>query len=448
MNLQRTWLLVVGLLLIAAAPASARKWTNKTGSFSVEAELVEAKDGSVKLKKPNGKIITMPVSELSKADRNYLTERAKKPRAAGHRAAVATGLFAGRTDPTRKAALIADGGGTPEGEKAVTLALQWLASHQMPDGGWNFDHRKGACRGRCRDHGATVQARNGATAMALLPFLGAGHTHRKSEKYKDVVHNGLAFLGKNIKNNGSLHEKGGTMYSHGLAAIALAEAYGMTRDKKLFAAAQRSIDFIAEAQNPAGGGWRYHPKQAGDTSVSGWQILALKSAHHAKLTINPNTIKGAEKFLDSVSTEGGAYYGYTNPGKGAATTAIGLLCRMYMGHKRTDPALQRGVSFISKTGPSKNMYYSFFAAQVMLHYDGPTSRKWNKQMQSILIESQSQDGHQTGSWFFGGAADHGAMRGGRLYTTALATMILEVYYRHAPLYGGNAERDGLLVPKR
>ena len=80
MKLQRTWVMLVSLLLIAAAPASARKWTNDTGKFSVEAELVEAKDGSVTLKKQNGKVITVPLSKLSKADRDFLASivRAKK----------------------------------------------------------------------------------------------------------------------------------------------------------------------------------------------------------------------------------------------------------------------------------------------------------------------------------------------------------------------------------
>ena len=347
----------------------------------------------------------------------------------------------GRGDPARKAALIAGGGGDAGSERAVALALKWLAAHQMADGGWNFDHRQGQCQGRCKDHGAASQARNGATAMALLPFLGAGHTHMKSKKYKKVVLGGLRFLGKNIKDNGSLHESAGSMYSHGLAAIVLAEAYAMTRDKDLFAHAQRSIDFIAEAQDPVGGGWRYAPKQAGDTSVVGWQIMALKSAHMSYLTINPNTIKGAEKFLDSVSAESGAYYGYTHPGKGSATTAIGLLCRMYMGWKHTNPALERGVQFLSKTGPSKNMYYSYYATQVMRHYDGPMWKKWNGQMKPMLVESQNQEGHQTGSWFFGAGADHGANRGGRLYTTSMATMILEVYYRHLPIYQKAASDD-------
>ncbi|MCH8922467.1 MAG: hypothetical protein IIA67_04895 [Planctomycetes bacterium] len=363
-----------------------------------------------------------------------LTKRIKTRPAAVTGTDVITGsAVSGRTDPARKAALLKSGGNTAS-ERAVDLALQWLANHQMADGGWNFDHRQGKCQGRCANHGSVSQARNAATAMALLPLLGAGHTHEKGSKYKDVVRGGLAYLGKHMKANGSLHESGGTMYSHGLATIALCEAYAMTQDKKLRLAAQKSVTFIEMTQDPVGGGWRYNPKQAGDTSVVGWQITALKAAHMAHLKTNPNTIKGAEKFLNSVSTQNGAYYGYTNPGRGNATTAIGLLCRMYLGWKHDNPALQRGVRFLSESGPSKNLYYTYYASQVMRHYDGPKWKKWNDQMRPMLVKSQDHEGHQAGSWFFGGASDHGASRGGRLYTTAMAAMILEVYYRHLPIY--------------
>ncbi|MCH8045701.1 MAG: terpene cyclase/mutase family protein [Planctomycetes bacterium] len=351
----------------------------------------------------------------------------------------------GRGNAATKAGLLAGAGGGKDTEDAVKRALKWLANHQMDDGGWNFDHRQGQCNGRCEDHGTASVARNGATALALLPFLGAGHTHKKSKEYKKVVKAGLAFLGKNIKDNGSLHEAQGSMYSHGLAAIVLAEAWAMTRDPDLHAAAQASINFISEAQDPVGGGWRYAPKQAGDTSVVGWQIMALKSAHMGYLEINPNTIKLAEKFLDSVSTESGTFYGYTTPGKGTATTAIGLLCRMYMGWKHSNTSLERGVKFLSQTGPSQNMYYNYYATQVMRHYEGPEWETWNSQMKPMLLNSQNMEGHQRGSWFFGKGGDHGAARGGRLYTTAMAAMILEVYYRHLPLYQKNASADDFIT---
>jgi len=337
-----------------------------------------------------------------------------------------------------KGKLLMSNGGTPQTESAVALALDWLAEHQMPDGGWSFAHQLAPkCKGQCGNPGETAEARNAATAMALLPFLGAGRTHKEG-KYKRTVKAGLYFLVRQMKINpargGSLHEKGGMMYSHGLGSIAICEAFAMTHDKALYKPAQAAVDFIAYAQDPVGGGWRYQPRQRGDTSVTGWQIAALKSGHMAYLRVPPVTVQKASRFLDSVQANDGANYGYTTPGEGAATTAIGLLCRMYLGWKRDNPALHEGVKWLSENGPSKgNMYYNYYATQVMMQYGGDEWNKWNAAMIDLLVKSQATDGHVKGSWHFP-RGDHGATRGGRLYCTALATLILEVYYRHTPMY--------------
>jgi hypothetical protein len=223
------------------------------------------------------------------------------------------------------------------------------------------------------------------------------------------------------------------MYGHGLASIALCEAYGMTKDTGLAEPAQLAVNFIVYAQDEVGGGWRYTPKQAGDTSVLGWQLMALKSAHMAYLNVPPKTIKGAVNFLNSVQGESGATYGYVNPGKGPATTAIGLLCRMYLGWKHDEPALGRGIEMLSAHGPSpNNMYFNYYATQVMHHYEGEEWTKWNAKMRDFLVNSQSRQGHERGSWYLGG--DHSSEAGGRLYTTAMCAMTLEVYYRHLPIY--------------
>jgi hypothetical protein len=110
------------------------------------------------------------------------------------------------------------------------------------------------------------------------------------------------------------------------------------------------------------------------------------------------------------------------------------LSRMYLGWKRDNPALQRGVQWLSRRGPSaSNMYYNYYATQVMRHWEGEQWKNWNQQMRDQLIHSQAKQGHEEGSWFTGGG-DHGAPTGGRLYCTAMAAMILEVYYRHMPIY--------------
>lgn len=359
-----------------------------------------------------------------------------------------TGL-SGRGEAAR-GALVRANGGNDASEAAVARALKWFAEHQMPDGGWNFDHRLGRCNGQCSAAGGDAACRTGATAMALLPFLGAGQTHKQGT-YKRNVEAGLYFLTSQmkIKNQmglqcGDLAQGGGSMYSHGLAAIVLCEAYAMTNDRGLMTPAQLSLNHIVYAQDPVGGGWRYAPRTPGDTSVVGWQLMALKSGHMAYLQVPPATILGATKFLDSVQSESGAFYGYTDPGRGAATTGVGILCRMYLGWKKDHPGIERAVEFFDKTGPSKgNMYYNYYATQIMRHYEGEKWDKWNKVMRDFLVESQEKAGHPTGSWTFKG--DHGSERGGRVYCTSMATMILEVYYRHMPIYGKAAAEDDFPV---
>ena len=342
--------------------------------------------------------------------------------------------FSGR-GRMQRAAMVRETGGNTLTEKAVEEALKWIARHQHTgDGGFSFRFQ-GVTGCTCRNPG--MDARNGATGMALLPFLGAGYTH-KSGPYKKQIGAGLGFLIRRIKpdtksGGGSLWEEKGRMYSHGLCAIVLAEAYAMTKDSRLRAPALASLRYIVHAQDPKGGGWRYKPREAGDTSAVGWQLMALKSGQMAGLEPPPQVFKRASHFLKSVSAESGTWYGYTGPAKGRyATTAVGHLSRMYMGVGRDDPALQRGVVVMDKKGPDfSDMYYNYYASQVMHHYGGAPWERWNARMRDRLIASQAKKGHEKGSWMFPGG--HGKAAG-RLYMTSMACMMLEVYYRHMPLY--------------
>jgi hypothetical protein len=337
-----------------------------------------------------------------------------------------------------KAQLVMREGGSDSSEKSVATALRWLANHQLHDGSWSFNHGLApTCRGQCRNLGSLPDARNGATGMALLPFLGSGQTHIEG-RYRATIRRGLSYLVDHMRigaQGGAMNETGGNLYSHGLASIALCEAYAMTHDENLMAPAQKALDFISYAQDPVGGGWRYKPREKGDTSVVGWQLMALKSGHMANLRVLPLTVHRASLFLDSVASDDGAAYGYTDAkSAGEATTAIGLLSRMYLGWKKDNSSLQRGVKFLGRHGPSgANMYYNYYATQVMRHWEGDEWANWNRQMRDQLVHAQAKQGHEDGSWF-SGTGDSGTGPGGRLYCTAMATMILEVYYRHLPIY--------------
>ena len=358
-----------------------------------------------------------------------------------------------RTAAGRRRA-VEQGDATAASENAVELALEWIALQQRADGSWEFEADQRSGKGRVADG---RDNRFAATSMALLSFLGAGETHRNG-KYQEVVEKGLAYLlgrrgGTMTRNGLSFMESTGSMYSHGLTAICLCEAYAMTDDSRLFQPTQDALRFIEYAQDPIGGGWRYMIKQRGDTSVVGWQIMALKSANLRKMQVSRDAILGAERFLRFVSTESGAYYGYTHPEPAEpnrSMTSVGLLCRMYLGWKRGNPSLERGVQFLAQGGPSTagwttkrtnrsslnaqrsfgpDMYFNYYATQVMHHFGGEEWKTWNETMREFLVDTQTTQGESKGSWSLN--AFHSD---GRLYTTTLATMTLEVYYRYLPLY--------------
>ncbi len=351
------------------------------------------------------------------------------------------GSFYGRSGATKKDAL-KDGGGTTESEAAVARGLEWIVRHQLPDGRWTLNNFRCNCGGR-----GTHQNDIAATAFGLLPLLGAGHTHKpkdakeaNSQKYSRSVLAGLTYLiRKQDKRTGNFG--GGTMYAHGLATIAMCEAYGLTQDKLLKRSAQAAINYIVAAQHTEGG-WRYGPREAGDTSVVGWQVMALKSAQMANLNVPPAIMKRAEHYLDSVMDDASYGYGYTGKGAGITTTAVGLLCREYLqGWGPATPKMRKGVeNHIMRNQPTsgtKNIYYYYYATQVLHHLGGPNWKTWNEKMREELIRTQDlgQDPakvHQKGSWAPEG--DQWGSVGGRLMTTSLSLCTLEVYYRHLPLY--------------
>jgi hypothetical protein len=341
-------------------------------------------------------------------------------------------------------------GGNSDTEKAVAAALKWLSQHQLPDGSWTFVHGL-ACGSKCKDNGTAAEAKNAATGLALMAFLGAGQTHLEGE-YKPTVFKGLSFLIRNMQASEgkipSWYVRGsggstGVMYAHGIAAIAMCEAYGMTKDPDLKQVAQAAINFIVYAQDPSGGGWWYNPRTGGDTSVVGWQLMALKSASMSNLGVPVATLKKAQRYLDSVASKDGAAYGYRKPGdrpEVSAMTACGLLCKMYMGMPRDHAGLQAAVKGFAKKGlDTKDVYYNYYATQVMKQVGGPLWEEWDGQMKRALLSSQETSGHAAGSWYFR-SAKH-AEPGGRLYMTCMSTMMLEVYYRYMPIYGDQSEEE-------
>lgn len=354
----------------------------------------------------------------------------------------------GRKARNRRSLALA-GGGTAASEAAVERGLAWLAAHQFADGGWRFDLETcPQCAGACR-HSGFRSSTTDSTGLALLCFLGAGYTQHEGP-YQETVTNGLYYLQQRMlltSLGGDLRDKtllgglngriavdptNGNMYSHGVATLALCEAYAMTRDKNLAGPTQAAVDFIVNAQHELGG-WRYEPGEPGDLSVTGWQLTALKSGVHGRLNVPRDVWYRAASFLDSLQEDRGAAYGYVEPSnKKRAMSVVGLFSRMMLGWPHNHEPLLRGVAKIGDQDPRKNhMYFNYYASQVLRHHGGSAWLRWNPRMRDYLVELQATKGHETGSWYID---ENWSTQGGRLYTTTLSILTLEVYYRYMPMY--------------
>lgn len=339
-------------------------------------------------------------------------------------------------DPRVRSQIVTKEGGTTMTEAAVARGLRWISRQQQEDGSWRLQGYD--------FNSSTAESKTAATGMALLAFLGAGQTHIHG-KYRNEVARGLVWLLRNQAEDGDLRGRdrsNAAMYGHAQAAIALCEAFLMTGDEELRDPAQRSIDFIVAAQYDDGG-WRYAPHNParpteGDTSVTGWYLMALQSARAARLAVPESTMELGGQFLDRVQSRQGARYAYL-PSRSRypspTMTAEGLLSRVYLGWSRDQYGLRDGVDYLVEEHypvmGEPNIYYWYYATQLMHHYGGTPWKRWNKRMSDVLVRTQLPRGQHAGSWEPRGPYSGS---GGRLYMTALAVCTLEVYYRHLPLF--------------
>ncbi len=369
-------------------------------------------------------------------------------------------------------------GGDVDSEASVERALVWLAQAQEQDGSWNAaEHGAGnvalATRKRADNvykENAGRKANTAMTGLALLAFLGAGHTHTDG-RYKDNVAAGLRYLlSEQNESTGELcgRDQAGKdqreptvrfarMYSHGMASLALAEAYGMTGESALLPAIRHACEYSHGAMNPRTGGWRYEYRtdDPGDLSQFGWQAMLLHSAsiHHSyDLPLQSKLMM--QRFLDSVSV--GRYGGLAAyrpiPNQmvpSPAMTAEAMASRLLLGFPLTPAAADEGQQMLLQNLPGKseeNLYYWYYATLAMYQLRGEQTNLnmamrsnateaawnlWNDAIKKQLCSTQVPRGTSEGSW---NPSCVWGDYGGRVYSTAMACMCLEVYYRYLPMY--------------
>lgn len=412
-------------------------------------------------------VLTRPASRESEQLQPNMKNRFRSPKFGGSPSINPDAVIAQEAFRNRSPSALAKAS-EPTTEAAIHLGLEFLVRYQSPDGSWTLT-------GFDRDEPqqlTQLDSDTAATGLALLAFQGAGYNHREF-KYARQINHAIQWLIENQAADGGLYvssnkksDSACRLYSHGIAALALTEAYGMTQDARLKEPAQKALDYIMESQDPRKGGWRYSDlpaKKSSDTSVSGWMMMAMQSGRLAGLDVDDETFKSVDDWLEvAADPDNSSLYRY-NPyaidSKGvsriqgrkptAAMTSVGLLMRIYAGWKRDDPRLLAGAEYLLKTQlPSdstpqlRDTYYWYYATQVLKYVDGPQWKKWNDRLRPLLTRSQEQSGDFAGSWHpYRPVPDRWGAFGGRLYVTTMNLLSLEVRHRMLPLYQQNKPED-------
>jgi len=336
----------------------------------------------------------------------------------------------------RERTLGTPGGTSADANRAVMAGLTWLARAQERDGSWSCERWDGREKWDV-----------GVTSLALLAFLGAGYTHTKGQ-FKATVARGLNWLRENQRFDGSFQWR--TFYEQGLAAMALCEAYALTRSPAIGRLAQRAIDYICRVQ-PEHGGFRYAgsvAKDQGDLSVSGWQMMAMAAGMCAGLEVPQEAVQRSLVLLKNTYLgDGRSAYLVKSDYVSPSMTAVGMLCRQFLGGPDAEIAAAAHYLLKHQTRHKRraktsyhlvgDLYYTYYSCLAMFQMGGKRWARWNRLYRDLLVEAQieekfSRGRFARGSWHpknhrFGSA-------GGRIYTTAMAILCLETPYRYARFY--------------
>lgn len=296
----------------------------------------------------------------------------------------------------------------------VERGLDFLAKSQAPDGSWGADR-----------YGKHV----GITSLACLAFMADGHLPGRGA-YGDNVRRGLDFILRNVQETGLIaaDTSHGPMYGHGFATLFLGEIYGMSGDSRLREALVKSVRLIITTQNNEGG-WRYHPVPFdADISVTICQIMALRAARNAGISVPKQTIDRAITYVRNCqnATDGGFRYMLNSGGSAFPRSAAGVASLYYAGIYE-DQALENGLQYLMQhlkhVGSRSGHYYygQYYAVQAMYLAGGKHWRQWFPTVRDELLRTQAEDGHWSSS--------HGSS-----YATAMSLLIIQMPNRLLPIF--------------
>lgn len=345
---------------------------------------------------------------------------------------------------------LAENGGTPACEEAVTKSLRWMKSMQNSDGSWGQTHKVAM------------------TGLVLLSYFGHCETPA-SDEFGDSCMKGIVYLADiGMKNDGKLATKftgNGWCYEHGIATYALGEAYTFCKELKieipgLAEVTEKAGQFIIDNQNK-NGGWAYLFATDGghtDVSVVGWQIQALKACSHTNIRYRgmQGAITKGLAYISKCQHEHGGY-GYSGPSSHAdyfTLTGVGMLCNQMWGKGGRAEVRKAAKYVLENTKFDYNtefcdLYGHYYESQAMMNRGGDEWKKYNDLFRDQLLNNQLPDGQ----WKVPGggkkpravAASYTAENvDGKIYRNVLCTLMLEVYYRFLNTGGGGArDRSGI-----
>jgi hypothetical protein len=335
------------------------------------------------------------------------------------------GVFHQRCSPEERLERMRLMNGDPATEAAVVKALHWLMKNQNPDGSWGSQYPVAM------------------TGLSLLAYL--GHCEQPgSPVFGQTVDRAINyFVQKGLNEKGYFVPMGNVpaSYQNAIAVYALGEAYALTKQARLEPLLSKAGGAIAEGQG-SDGGWVYNYEKTipSDTSLSGWQIQALKAVRTsgAKAPGISAALSRAMANLERVQAPSGAF-GYRSVDDARySLTGVGVL-GLQMGNRGKGRSAKQGLRFILE-GPKveyaakgADIYAWYYNTLACFNEGGDTWTKWNEMFQRPIREAQSADG----SWppTGGGAHDlNGDDADGKVYRTALCTLMLEVFYRYLPSY--------------
>jgi hypothetical protein len=348
--------------------------------------------------------------------------------------------------------------GRDASEGAVADGLDWLSRHQSPDGFWDADNYAARCEEGdcCRGKGYALFD-PGITGLALLAFLGEGHTH-ESGKYQDVIARGLRHLESIQDAEGCFGARTTNRftYNHAIASLAMVEDYALTGSARFKRSAQAAVSFIEKCRNPYHA-WRYGVKpQDNDTSVTGWMVMALRAAKEAGLDVPKRAFEGANQWVEKATEPQTGKVGYTARGTGPARpqdimdkypsehsealTAEGLMIRFCIGHSPRSEMVSKGASLCQHAPPrwseasgSIDMYYWYYGSLAMYQIGKRSWSEWSRALRKALVPNQRREGCARGSW---DPVGPWGREGGRVYSTAMCTLALQSSWRYGRLTGG------------